>query len=240
MSASPDIVAFSAEPSRQQIAPIWHTLVLIAFFDGIALLGWLGMYLLGRMHQPLPQEPHSVTAYSWTIILEWVAVFWVWLGVRKKGIRISDLIAGSWLDGTSFLKDVLIGAGLWAVWLGAWNVEYLLFGPMPSLYPAHFPTGILEVSLWMGVSVSAGFCEEVVFRGYLQKQIQVVTGSLPLAVVIQAFVFGIAHFDVSWARAGMHVFFGVLCGLLAVWRGSLRPGILGHVWTDISARLIRL
>ena len=240
MSAPLDIALSSTMPTRRRIAPVWHTLVLIAFFDGTAVLGWLGMYLLGRMHQSLPPEPHPVTAYSWTIVLEWVSVLWVWLGVHRRGIRIPDLIAGVWPDGKSFLRDVLIGAGLWVVWLGAWNVEYLLLGPTPSLYPVHFPAGVLEISLWIGVSVSAGFCEEVVFRGYLQKQIQAVTGSLPLAVVIQALVFGIAHLDVSWVRAGMHVFFGVLCGLLAVWRRSLRPGILGHAWTDMSARLLHL
>jgi hypothetical protein len=43
------------------------------------------------------------------------------------------------------------------------------------------------------VAITAGICEEIVYRGYLQRQLSAFTGSLPIAVCLQAAIFGAAH-----------------------------------------------
>jgi hypothetical protein len=37
---------------------------------------------------------------------------------------------------------------------------------------------------------------------------------------------------------GRIMLFGVLFGLLAVWRKSLRPGMIAHAWSDIFGVII--
>jgi hypothetical protein len=48
------------------------------------------------------------------------------------------------------------------------------------------------------VSLSAGFCEELVFRGYLQRQFHAATGNVVVAVALQAIVFGLVHTYQGW------------------------------------------
>jgi membrane protease YdiL (CAAX protease family) len=86
--------------------------------------------------------------------------------------------------------------------------------------------------------LSAGFCEEVVFRGYLQRQFQALWGNTALAITAQAVIFGISHGYQGLRNVVVITVFGALFGILAHWRRSLAPGIAAHAWTDIVAGLI--
>jgi len=66
------------------------------------------------------------------------------------------------------------------------------------------------------LALSAGFCEELAFRGYLQKQFQAIAGSTALAILFQAIVFGVGHLYEEIGAATRITLFGVLFGLLAV------------------------
>jgi hypothetical protein len=98
-----------------------------------------------------------------------------------------------------------------------------------------FPQRLLEVVLWIATSLSAGFCEEVAFRGYFQKQFQAMTGSSAAGVILQGILFGISHGYQGLRAIIMIVLFGFLYGILAFWRKSLRPGTILHAWSDIYA-----
>ena len=90
----------------------------------------------------------------------------------------------------------------------------------------------------MLLSISAGFSEELVFRGYLQRQLTALTGRASLALLLQAAVFGVAH-GYQGTRACLSIaIYGVLFTLLALWRKSLRPGMIAHAWTDIAGGLL--
>ena len=81
--------------------------------------------------------------------------------------------------------------------------------------------------------------EEVVFRGYLQRQfIGWARGSVAAGVIASALVFGGAH-GYEGARAMFLItVFGVLFSLLALYRRSLRAGIFAHVWHDLITGLV--
>jgi len=83
--------------------------------------------------------------------------------------------------------------------------------------------------------VAAGFCEEVAFRGYFQKHFEAMTGSSAVGVILQSILFGMSH-DYQGLRAIiMIILFGLLHGVLAFWRTSLRPGMILHACLDIYA-----
>jgi len=85
-------------------------------------------------------------------------------------------------------------------------------------------------------AVSAGICEEVGFRGYMQQPIEQRSGVLP-AVLISSLFFMAVHLTKAWATLGMiPIVFGagLLLGLLAWSAGSLLPGIIGHILMDIG------
>jgi len=92
---------------------------------------------------------------------------------------------------------------------------------------------VAEILLWIGVSISAGICEELVFRGYFQRQFHAYTHSRWIALFLQAMLFGISHGYQGTVACVKIVIFGLLYGSLALWRKSLRPGKMAHAWSDI-------
>jgi membrane protease YdiL (CAAX protease family) len=92
---------------------------------------------------------------------------------------------------------------------------------------------------WLAVLVSAtsaGICEEVGFRGYMQRPIEQRHG-VPVAILISSLFFMALHLTKDWATLGMvPIVFGagVLLGLLAWSSGSLIPCMIGHILMDIG------
>jgi uncharacterized protein len=222
--------------SRPLIAPAWHTIVFIAIFVGLSVLGGYFQHAVKQNPQATVPSGNAVPHYVSVVVLEWLLVLYVRMGVRKRGVRLRELIGGRWATPKDVMKDIALGAGLWALWIGLQNPHIL--GKGTNAAQGLLPQGILESLVWIPLALSAGFCEELAFRGYLQKQFQAITGSAGLAVLFQAIVFGVGHLYEGVGPAGRIMLFGVLFGLFAVWRKSLRPGMIAHAWSDIFGVII--
>ena len=83
--------------------------------------------------------------------------------------------------------------------------------------------------------MTAGFCEELVFRGYAQRQFLAHSQSPAIAVVGQGLVFGLMHAYQGWRAVVSITMLGVLFGAFAAWRKTLRPGMVAHAWHDVWA-----
>lgn len=94
------------------------------------------------------------------------------------------------------------------------------------------PASLAEAALWIALSVSAGICEEFVFRGYLQQQFTRATGRVWVGVLVSALLFGGAHGYEGIAGMLMITVYGALFSVLAIKRSSLRPGMMAHGWHD--------
>jgi membrane protease YdiL (CAAX protease family) len=136
---------------------------------------------------------------------------------------------------------MVLALGIWVLWQGIsflW-VRWSGTGHARSISPL-MPHGIAEAVLWVLLSISAGISEEIVFRGYLQRQLTAFTGCTSLALFLQVAVFGIAH-GYQGVRSCLAIaIYGSLFTLLALWRKSLRPGMIAHAWTDIAGGLLGL
>jgi membrane protease YdiL (CAAX protease family) len=97
----------------------------------------------------------------------------------------------------------------------------------------------LERAAWVAVAASAGFCEEVVYRGYLRLQLTALTGSAFAGIVLQAALFGLAHADQGLPAVPRVALFGVVLGALARARKSLWPGIVCHAGIDVAGGLLQ-
>ena len=100
------------------------------------------------------------------------------------------------------------------------------------------PQTWLEIVLWIALSASAGVCEEIVYRGYLQKQFQAITGSIALAVFLQALVFGAGHAYQGMKQVVVISVLGALYGVRAAWRKNLRPWMIAPTLSDIVGGLL--
>jgi membrane protease YdiL (CAAX protease family) len=85
-------------------------------------------------------------------------------------------------------------------------------------------------------ALSAGVCEEIGFRGYMQRPIENHHGPV-LAIFVSSLLFMLLHLTKGWALIGMvPIVFGagLLLGTLAGAAGTLWFGILGHWIMDIG------
>ena len=100
------------------------------------------------------------------------------------------------------------------------------------------PEGGREIAAWALLCVLVGFAEEFVFRGYLQRQfIAVARGSAVTGVILTASLFGAAHAYQGIRNMVLLGVFGLMFGVLALMRKSLRPGMMAHGWHDLCAGL---
>jgi hypothetical protein len=168
------------------------------------------------------------------IFYEWGMAAWAWGGVLFKGGNLRTLTGGRWTSWRSLAVDVAIAVPFWAVWELTARLVHLAVDRVQSpTTPYYPPSGFVEVFLWIALSVSAGVCEEIVFRGYLQQQFRAATRSVIAAVILQGFVFGLLHTYQGWKQVMVIIPLGILYGALVAWRRNLRASMIAHAWSDI-------
>ena len=86
----------------------------------------------------------------------------------------------------------------------------------------------IEALAFLAAALTAGFVEEFVFRGYLQKQFQALVGGTLLASALQVTVFTQGHFYQGALRLLPVFLIGALLTAVAIWRKSLVPGMIAH------------
>ena len=219
------------------VAPWWHTSVLVAFFLALTLAGIIFQHRAGQQKAIVTQHQNMAPLYLSLILGQWGLLYYVWkVGLRRTGTKLTELIGGRWARLKDVLFDVVLAIGLWAIWFLIQRTWDRLFGSgHAASIRSLLPEQPIELVLWVLLSISAGFCEEVIFRAYFQKQFEALTLSVWIALFLQAGLFGISHGYQGVAAALKISIFGVLFGLCAWWRKSIRPGIIAHALTDILA-----
>jgi membrane protease YdiL (CAAX protease family) len=228
----------------RQIASWFHLAGYLLINVGIA--AWdLHIQKAGMANAPANQiadHSQAIKNYILDIIVDFALLSYCWGGVRWHGGNLKTPSGGRWSSWKAIAQDVAIAVPFWIVWeASAYGVHWLL-GPannsrsVAGLLPQSLP----EILLWILVSVTAGFCEELQCRGYLQLQFHALSGSVSVAVITQAVFFGLMHTYQGWKQVIVITALGVLYGMLAAWRKNLRANIIAHAWSDIWEGWLRL
>jgi membrane protease YdiL (CAAX protease family) len=94
-----------------------------------------------------------------------------------------------------------------------------------------------ELGWWLALSLSAGFCEEFIFRGYLIWAFQPIIG-LGGAAALSVVVFAAAHaYQGAKSALATGVVASVFTAVVLIF-GSLWPAIALHALTDIGQGLV--
>ena len=215
--------------SHSALAPAWHTVIVLLALFGLSAVGFISpnLFPLGGWHT-------RAAGYTFIIVYEWIIAAFIAWGIRSRGIHISDLVGGSWARPKDFLRDLGIGVLFFLVCgIGVvTGVRFLIKATANAGMHDMLPHNGLELTVWMLMSLTAGFCEELIFRGYLQRQFAALTKSAWAAIVLQGIAFGAAHGYQGWKMMVVISVYGSLFGLLVQWRRSLRPGMLAHFIQD--------
>jgi membrane protease YdiL (CAAX protease family) len=221
------------------VAPLWHTVVVVAVILALSVAGSHRQHLIGSSRARVAQ-------YVFTLCWEWALLFFCLWGTRKAGVGIRQLVGGRWHEIEDVLIDVLIAFGFWlaamiTLSLAAWALG---LGGGNHLDEARrqlgflVPRGTAEVLLWIALSITAGVCEETIFRGYLQRQFSALGGNAWIGIAGSALIFGAAHGYEGARRMLLIGIYGAMFGLLADFRRSLRPGMMAHAFHDALMGLL--
>jgi uncharacterized protein len=228
------VTARADPPSSELIAPLWHTGLLMAIFVALAFGGAFFQHHARVDPAMLQQHSNMVPLYLSLLAMEWGLFLYVRKGLLLTGSSLRDLVGGRWPGARAVVVDFSLAFALWGLWTLidlAWN-RWSGPGHAASIQSL-LPRGAVETMLWIAVSVSAGICEELAFRGYFQRQFAALAHSRGIALVLQAALFGISHGYQGIESCAKITLFGLLYGVVALWRRSLRPGMVAHAGGDI-------
>jgi hypothetical protein len=229
-----DVQAEARSDTLRPVASVWHTVVVLAVVGALAFRGKLRAEQMRAL-----VNPDRISIYEHTILFEWLVLGLVLVGVWLSGSSLFTVLGDRWRSARQFLRDVGIG------------VLFLMASIMvTSIVGSHggagdkgtrflLPQGGVEMALWVALSITAGICEEAVYRGYMQKQFMALTRSVPAGIVLSAAAFGAAHSYQGFARASLIGVMGAMGGILAYWCRSVRPGMIAHALQDVLGGLVR-
>jgi membrane protease YdiL (CAAX protease family) len=220
--------AQSASSRYPRVASAIHTILVLA-----AIGGWAVGHKIFTGQLSATANPNRVSFYAVTLFYEWLLFVLVVVGVRRNGASIITVLGQRWHSVREALRDIGIAVGFWIVtamllWIFGWLLRIAALDRNVSMLPHR---GI-ELTLWIALSVSAGFCEETVFRGYLQRQFMALTQSAPAGILLSAAAFGAAHAYQGFRMVILIGLYGAMFGILAYGRRSVRPGMIAHAWND--------
>jgi len=219
-------ISQSAPPINSVAAPVapwWHIAVILLVFAADSIASY---YQHGLPNAHIPGLNARLSSYVTVVVEEWLLVLFIWLWLKRSGQTMASLTSGRWRSARAFFRDVGLALGFLVVGIPltsglAWLIG-VRSGPTDIL-----PRTALEAVVWALCAVTAGFCEELIFRGYLMGQFTTRTKSRVLGIGLQGLVFGLAH---GYQGRQMLVIFiyGCMFGAFVTWRKSLLPAMIAH------------
>ena len=223
------------EESQAVLAPRWHTTLLVLLVLSVAVCGTLLQHYAGApIAAPSPGNSGTYSRYLPLLVVNWGLVLYTCV-LFRVGNALPSLLGERWHTVRRACAD--LGLALLAcllIQLLEAATQHSAAGRNAAVSNLLPHTGA-ERLIWVAVAVSVGFCEEVVYRGYLLTQLGAFTGSARWGLVLQAALFGIAHAEQGAASALRIAAFGLLLGILAQQRRSLLPSIVSHILIDLAA-----
>lgn len=99
------------------------------------------------------------------------------------------------------------------------------------------PRDTVERRLWVAVSLAAGVCEEITYRGVMYALLLRLVGDPLLAAIAAAMLFGAAHAVQGWKGIGAVALIGLSLQGLVLLAGSLYVAMAVHVLYDLVSGL---
>jgi uncharacterized protein len=210
------------------------TFVLVVIVPAVGYLRFRRLQVNSQAARPLRTK---LALYARIIGWQWLLVAAMMLVLWRHGLSMAD--AGEGLGDARL--TLAVTAGLLLI-LGAvtaiifWRIRRApparlaaKVEPLRRILPAFGP----EMVAFACVSLNAGVCEELLYRGWLVNLLRAATGSVWIAIVAGAAVFGIAH-AYQGAKGMLRTgFVGLQLAYLFVAVDSLVPGQVLHAGVDL-------
>ena len=204
------------------------------------LLPWRGR---ARMKQLLAM-PHvssmeRLALYASTIAFQWLAVAIVGWRVLAHGYTAQQL-GLIFRDRTTLLIAGIVGAVVIATlqWLNLRRVSRIppdSRGPLQAIAERILPQSVVELPPYLALAITAGLCEEFLYRGFAMAALSQARLGAWLVVLVSSILFGLAHNYQGRGGIVMTFVVGLVLGTSRLAYNSMVPAIFWHSAIDIVA-----
>jgi len=236
-----------------------HTLAVVALLAGFSVVAHFGHQETIALDRPI--------RYGSQILMIWMLLGCVVAGVYHRRLFFWNTLLH---NRRSWFLEVVRGMTIYAACLT--TLSFVVMAVMFLLVlrhadPAHAadvheqvvsrlhlknktvqsvaPTTGFELLLWTGVSLTAGFCEEHIFRGYLLRQVLSLfcaagasqRFAAALSIAVTSILFGSLHLYEGVGGAIFVGMLGLMYAILALRFGNLRAVIVAHSAQDFLVGL---
>src|SRR5690606_4219903 len=198
-----------------------------------------------RLLKANPSAATRIRSYQKTVAWLWAATVLLILTTPLQGLLAP--LDVPWLAGRSRLPMLLavcagLGAGIMLpVLIARRNADARADQLRHLAHVAFFlPVSRVERRWFAAVCVSAGVCEELIFRGFLIRYAEAVLPGLGWtgAILAAALVFGIDHGYQGWKGMVQTTFLALVFTLLFLLAGNLWVPMIAHALLDLRLLLI--
>jgi membrane protease YdiL (CAAX protease family) len=232
---------------RSNPIAVEHALILLLAVVG-PIIDWLTMPRIKRSCNSATRRRY----YLAVILSEWAtAGIAVWcIGETTIWSGGKAVVAGTTTLGRPLLIVPILMLGLTFLTLACTNFLRSIRNPSirdsyaravaKSSFRFLFPTTSGEIRWFVVLSLTAGICEEIVYRSFLINYFFAgpLHFALPLAFVFSTLLFGIAHVYQGWVGIIQTAITGIILGLLFLATGSLLLVIVVHALVDLQVVLM--
>ena len=217
------------------ILSFWDTWLLT--FVLVVVVPVNGYVRFRRLSKDADRPFRKLTFYARVILFQWLLVGGLLVVATRHGLTLADL--GQQMADVPRTISVTV-ALLATVGVVSIVVRRRLQKASPEAIQAGMgrmgklaPAFGRELAAFVPVCVTAGICEELLYRGWLVRLLWVAIGSKWWAIAVGGVLFGIGHAYQGVKGAVRSGFVGAQLAALFVLTGSLLPGQVLHAAFDL-------
>ncbi|HEY5338117.1 MAG TPA: CPBP family intramembrane glutamic endopeptidase [Rhizomicrobium sp.] len=139
-----------------------------------------------------------------SIALDWIMFGAVWIFLRLRGQTLKSI---------GWRLPASIWGWLLAIAVAVLYAGFTAMGPIMKGQPILTDWSLFRIATALGIGITAGICEETVFRGFVMSQARDGGVHWIVQVILSALLFGLAH--VGWGGLTGHFQMAQMIGAMA-------------------------
>jgi len=218
------------DPIRPIELGVWHVCLILVELPALYLANSLMPWSVGLLRR----HDHAFFLQFWgsIAILHWSSVALIIMLLKRKGATLTDIGLNLSPLRLALMIGIPVVIGVTLIILRSAGIDQ--GSKTPSVVS---PATINERCFWIFMSFTAGFCEELVYRGFAIRALQSLNITTWLAVSIATLLFVLMHGLSVLALFPFVTIYvaGLIFSALFLWRRSLVPGIFLHTLFDLMS-----
>jgi len=199
----------------------------------ICIFGWVfaSAYMQTGSAENVDTAQPLFWLYITIFLINWGLALFVFWKFSREGKSVRDLIAA---DGKPFRCNWKPALLMFVAFNGIWILYIVLYIWVAGQWASYGGLGIWQKIIFIGLfPISAGFTEELFWRGFIITQMESAGQTLKRAILISALGFALVHGIFLPDKLISTFLLGLVAGVYYVRQRKLLPLMLTHAFMDI-------